>query len=140
LCRFLEILCIFKYVEFLLCPQDEIYTRYCYDLVRPQLGITSGDDDIGLWRMAESPSYHLAAFSVSPFRHAAGVDDANIRLIINTNHFIPLRPELSRDGGGFSEIQLAAEGMDSDSPHRYEKELPVNRGQLFPFFIHLLCV
>jgi len=45
---------------------------------------------------------------------------------------VSLVAELTGYGRGFGKIQLTAEGMDSHFSHRYEKELPDERGQLFP--------
>ena len=90
--------------------------------------------------MAKSPTDHLAAFSIRSFRDTASVDDAIVSIVVNADYFIPLRPKLSRNRGRFSEIQLAAKSMESNSSHRYEKELPVSCGQLFPFFIAMLFV
>jgi hypothetical protein len=82
----------------------------------------------------------LTTFSVRPLSNTTGIDDTNIGSIINTNHIIPMHPELTSDCGGFGEVQLAAKGMEGDSPHRYEKELPDICGQLFPILFILLRV
>ena len=82
--------------------------------------------------MPKCTSNDLPAFAVCPFSHAASVYDADIRWFINPNDLVPLVTKLTSYGRGFCKIQLAAEGMDSHFSHRYEKELPDERGQLFP--------
>jgi hypothetical protein len=82
--------------------------------------------------MPKSAPNDLPAFTVCTFSHTAGVYDADVRWFINPNDLVSLVAELTGYGRGFGKIQFAAEGMDSHFSHRYEKELPDERGQLFP--------
>jgi hypothetical protein len=82
--------------------------------------------------MAKSAPNDLPAFAVRTFSHATGVYDADVRWFINPNDLVSLVAELTGYGRGFGKIQLTAEGMNSHFSHRYEKELPDERGQLFP--------
>ena len=131
---------VVKDMELLFGPKYEVYPRNVCYFVRAKLRITAGDNNEGIWRMAKCPPYHLATLSIRAFRDTAGIDETDVSPIINANHFIPLRPKLPRNRGSFGEVQLASKGMESDSLHRYEKELPERCGQLFPFFILLLRI
>jgi hypothetical protein len=104
----LEAFGVLEDMKLLFCSQNQVHTWDSCNLGWPQLCIATRNDDISIRGMAKRPTDHLATLSVRSLGDAACVDDTHISPIVDTDHFIPLRPKLSSNCGGFSEIEFAA--------------------------------
>lgn len=94
--------------------QYEVHPFDGGQLFGPKLGIAARDGDDGLRRFAVKPSNQVAALLLGMFRHGTCIYHAYVRFGGVTDGRIAALFELPRDGGGFGEVQLAAQRMETD--------------------------
>lgn len=78
-----------------------------------QLGIAARDGDDGIGVRAGQLSDKVAAFLIGVFRYRTGIDDVYVG-IAGRRFNVTARTELSGEGGGFGEVEFAAERVEGD--------------------------
>lgn len=128
-------------VELLIRSQDQVHAVDVRDLLRTKLRKTSGDDDEGIRIGPQRFSNGLPAFAVRFFRDRARVQHDDVGCRSKRDDIVGLIAELPGHGAGFSEIELAAQGMEGDGCHAKRGEFErwsaaVQRGWYFRGFTH----
>ena len=95
-------------VELLLCAHHQAHAVHPRHGLGAQLSIASRDDDEGVGVLAPSLADHVAAAAIGLLGDRAGVDDADVGTLPRPYATYALGQELSPDGGGLGEVQLAA--------------------------------
>ena len=92
------------YLQFLSGAQHKIYPVNLSCLPGLELGVASGDNDIGIGIFADYPAYQRAGLLVGGFRDGAGVDNANVGCFPVLGLFNPTFLKVATDSGCFSKI------------------------------------
>ena len=97
-------------VTFAVGAEYKVHAWHIADLLGLELGVAAGDDDEGVGVAADEAADGLAAFLVGYFGDGAGVDDADVSLLAFLDSLYAVGFEALADGGGFCEVEFAAEG------------------------------
>jgi hypothetical protein len=97
--------------EFVACAKDQIDSLDRADFIRPELCVASGDNHVRIGRISQHAPDQLTTFTICALRNRTRVQHINIAWFIVANNGVALSKELSADGRGLGEIDLAAECM-----------------------------
>ena len=95
-------------MKFLAGAEHEVHPADRCNFFRLKLSVASENNEEGIGRSAKSPPYELAAFTVSPFCNAAGVENTNIGMLAERNDPVSAVGELLFEAGRFGVIELAS--------------------------------
>jgi hypothetical protein len=126
LSAFAKVVYKLKYAEFLCCAQHGIHTGYVSYFLWLELCIAAHHQHISIGVFAQGLLHRLTAFAVCIVSYTAGVDHIHICRLVKGHRFIPLLLELAVQGGGFAEIQLAAQCMEAYRWHKGGGICPFN--------------
>ena len=99
-------------VEFFSCSKHEVHAFDAGDFLWLELGVAAHHHHEGLRIALHGSTHRIAAFCIGLVGDAAGVDDHHVGGIVNVHPCVARLLQLTCKGGGLTEIQLAAEGVE----------------------------
>ena len=81
------------------------------------LGVAAGNYEVGIGGEAGGPAQEFVRFPVGLVGNGAGIEDIDVGGRIPIGNSVALSDKGSGQGSAFSEVELAAKGIEGDAGH-----------------------